>query len=186
MAPFWLDFLQQLFILTWWTFDEYLKTSFITSSNQHLVLSVSNIHPGIEQFLPSPSHGHHSPFTLVTLEPVNCQHWLPIQLFLCQTLEIYFSSHPAFSPLLVCHLLFHLLGKWHKTIQSRRVLFHPLSQRPQSLRHLVLYQFISFIDILSFGHHNLVLVLRLSDYSIRACLKLILLLSLVKSQQGHI
>ena len=146
-----------------------------------LVISVSNIHPGIEQFLPSPSHGHHSPFTLVTLEPVNCQHWLPIQLFLCQTLEIYFSSHPAFSPLLVCHLLFHLLGKWHKTIQSRRVLFHPLSQRPQSL---VLYQFISFIDILSFGHHNL--VLRLSDYSIRACLKLILLLSLVKSQQGHI
>ena len=46
------------------------------------------------------------------------------------------------------------------------------------------YRFISFIDILSFGHHNL--VLRLSDYSIRACLKLILLLSLVKSQQGHI
>ena len=42
------------------------------------------------------------------------------------------------------------------------------------------YRFISFIDILSFGHHNL--VLRLSDYSIRACLKLILLLSLVKNQ----
>ena len=46
------------------------------------------------------------------------------------------------------------------------------------------YRFISFIDILSSSHHNL--VLRLSDYSIRACLKLILLLSLVKSQQGHI